>query len=163
MHATAVWTKEAIGGQVVEGILDACALAQADEFRATTHNKGIMNGISAVALATGNDTRALEAGAHSFAVQGGRYCSLTHYKKNEHGDLVGRLHIPIAVGTVGGMTVSHPIACVALNILGVKGARELAQVMAAVGLAQDFAALRALVTAGIQEGHMRLHARKEQL
>ena len=159
-RAWAVFDAEATGGaDVVEGILDAYALANADPYRCATHNKGIMNGVIAVALATGNDTRALEAGAHTYASLGGRCRSLTRWEKDGSGNLVGSIEIPMAVGTVGGATSSHPVARLALKILGVKGAQELASVMAAVALAQNFAALRALVKEGIQRGHMKLHAR----
>ncbi|MFH1832244.1 MAG: hydroxymethylglutaryl-CoA reductase, degradative [bacterium] len=158
--AHAIWSKDILGPDVIENILDACAYAQVDQYRATTHNKGIMNGIDAVALATGNDFRAIEAGAHSFAVQEGLYKSFTKYEKDKNGDLLGQIKMPLAVGIVGGMTKCHPTACVALKILGVKSAGELASVMASVGLAQNFAALRALVTEGIQAGHMKLHGRK---
>ena len=158
--AKAVWKKEEIGGdEVVEGILYAYAFAEADPYRAATHNKGIMNGIIAVARATGQDTRAIEAGAHSYAARSGRYTSLSRFWRNEDGDLEGFLEMPLAVGTVGGVASVHPIAKIALKILGVKSARELSEVMVAVGLAQNFAALRALATEGIQAGHMKLHAR----
>ncbi len=153
--------KEAIGGEdVVEGVLWAWAFAAADPYRAATHNKGIMNGIIAVALATGQDTRALEAGAHAYAARRGRYGPLTVWEKDENGDLHGCIEIPIAVGTVGGAVKVNPVARVALKILGVKTAKELSEVMAAVGLAQNLAALRALATEGIQKGHMKLHARQ---
>jgi len=159
-----VWTrvpKEAVGGdEAVEGIVYAWAFAAADPYRAATHNKGIMNGIIAVALATGQDTRALEAGAHAYAARGGRYRPLSTWSTDENGDLVGYLEIPIAVGVVGGATRSSPIARVSLKILGIRTARELAEVMGAVGLAQNLAALRALATEGIQRGHMKLHARQ---
>jgi len=152
--------KEAVGGEeVVDAIVDAWAFAAADPFRAATHNKGIMNGVIAVALATCNDHRALEAGAHAYAALGGYYKPLSTWEKNEDGDLVGTLEMPMAVGIVGGATRVHPVARIALKILGVKTARELAEVMAAVGLAQNLAALRALATEGIQRGHMKLHAR----
>jgi len=152
--------KEAVGGEeVVDGIVDAWAFAAADPFRAATHNKGIMNGVIAVALATCNDHRALEAGAHAYAALGGHYKPLSTWEKNEDGDLVGTLEMPMAVGVVGGATRAHPVARIALKILGVKTARELAEVMAAVGLAQNLAALRALAAEGIQRGHMKLHAR----
>ncbi len=158
--ARAIWKKDAIGGEeVVEGILHAYTFAAADPYRATTHNKGVMNGVIAVARATGQDTRAIEAGAHAYAARNGRYTTLTRYWRNEDGDLEGYIEMPMAVGIVGGITRVHPIAKIALKILGVKTARELAEVMAAVGLAQNFAALRALVTEGIQAGHMKLHAR----
>jgi len=159
-RAMAVFKKEALGGEeVVDGIVLAWAFAAADPYRACTHNKGIMNGVTAVARATGQDTRAIEAGAHAYAAMSGRYTSLSRWWKNDRGDLVGFLEMPMAVGTVGGATRVHPMARLALKILGVKSARELAAVMAAVGLAQNLAALRALATEGIQAGHMRLHAR----
>ncbi len=159
-RAKAKFAKAAIGGEeVVEGIMWAYRFAKYDPYRAATHNKGIMNGIIAVARATGQDTRAIEAGAHSYAARGGKYTSLTEYWVDENGDLWGSIELPLAVGTVGGVVRVHPIAKLALKILGVQKARELAQVMAAVGLAQNFAALRALATEGIQAGHMKLHAR----
>ncbi|MEM0341044.1 MAG: hydroxymethylglutaryl-CoA reductase, degradative [Acidilobaceae archaeon] len=158
------WTrvpKDVIGGDdVVEGIVYAWALAAADPYRAATHNKGIMNGIVAVALATGQDTRAVEAGAHAYAARRGRYEPLTVWERDDRGDLVGYIELPLAVGTVGGSIRSNPIARLALKILNVKTSRELAEVMAAVGLVQNLAALRALVTEGIQKGHMKLHARQ---
>ena len=159
-RAMAVFDREAMGGDsVVEGILNAWAFAEADPFRAATHNKGIMNGISSVVLATGNDTRAIEAGAHAYAARGGRYTSLTTYEKDADGNLVGRIEVPMAVGIVGGATKTHPVARIALKIMDIKSASELAQIIACVGLAQNFAALRALATEGIQRGHMGLHAR----
>ncbi|MGC9190052.1 MAG: hydroxymethylglutaryl-CoA reductase, degradative, partial [Conexivisphaera sp.] len=159
-RAWAVFDAEATGGRdVVEGILDAYAFANADPYRCATHNKGVMNGVVAVALATGNDTRALEAGAHTYASLGGRCRSLTRWEVNASGDLVGSIEMPMAVGVIGGATSSHPIARLALKVLNVRTAQELASVMAAVALAQNFAALRALVREGIQRGHMRLHAR----
>ena len=159
-RAWVVVDKEAVGGEeVVDGIVDAWAFAAADPFRAATHNKGIMNGVIAVALATAQDHRALEAGAHAYAALGGHYKPLSTWEKNEDGDLVGTLEMPMAVGVVGGATRAHPVARIALKILGVKTARELAEVMVAVGLAQNLAALRALATEGIQRGHMKLHAR----
>lgn len=162
--AEAVFDKDAVGGsEVMEGILKAQAFARADPYRAATHNKGIMNGIVAVALATGNDTRALEAGAHSYAARAGRYGPLTSWWKTGEGRLAGRIELPIAVGIVGGATRVHPVARVALKILNVKSAQELAEVMASVGLAQNFAALRALASEGIQRGHMKLHARNVAL
>ncbi|MEM0010947.1 MAG: hydroxymethylglutaryl-CoA reductase, degradative, partial [Candidatus Bathyarchaeia archaeon] len=157
------WTivdKNAVGGEeVVDGIVDAYAFAAADPYRAVTHNKGILNGIVAVAYATCNDYRAIEAGAHAYAARSGRYMPLSVWEKNEDGDLVGFIEMPMQVGIVGGATRVHPIARIALKILGVKSARELAEVMVAVGLAQNLAALRALVSEGIQRGHMELHAR----
>ncbi len=159
-RAKAKFAKSAIGGEeVVEGIMWAYRFAKYDPYRAATHNKGIMNGIIAVARATGQDTRAIEAGAHSYAARSGKYTSLTEYWVDENGDLWGSIELPLAVGTVGGVVRVHPIAKLALKILGVQKARELAQIMAAVGLAQNFAALRALATEGIQAGHMKLHAR----
>ena len=159
-RAWATFDAEATGGpDIVEGILDAYAFANADPYRCATHNKGVMNGVVAVALATGNDTRALEAGAHTYASLGGRCRSLTRWETNKSGDLVGSIEIPAAVGTIGGATSSHPIARLSLKILGVGSAQELASVMASVALAQNFAALRALVREGIQKGHMKLHAR----
>ncbi len=152
--------KEDIGGEeVVDGVVAAWALAAADPYRAATHNKGIMNGVVAVALATAQDHRAIEAGAHAYAARNGRYEPLSRWEKDRDGNLVGTLEMPMAVGIVGGATKVHPVARIALKILGVKTATELAEVMGAVGLAQNFAALRALVTEGIQRGHMKLHAR----
>jgi hydroxymethylglutaryl-CoA reductase len=148
------------GSLVMERIVEAYALAAVDPYRAATHNKGIMNGIDAVVIATGNDWRAVEAGAHSYAARSGRYTSLTTWGKDGDGNLDGTLELPLAVGIVGGATKVHPTAKVALKILGVKTARELAEVIAAVGLAQNLAALRALATEGIQRGHMELHARQ---
>jgi hydroxymethylglutaryl-CoA reductase len=160
VRSSAVFDKEAIGGEdIVEGILDAYAFADADPFRCATHNKGIMNGVIAVALATGQDTRALEAGAHSFAARSGRYRSLTTYEKDSSGNLVGTIEMPVAVGLIGGASAVHPVAKACVRILGVKSAPELAEVIASVGLAQNFAALRALSAEGIQRGHMKLHAR----
>ena len=160
VRAWAVFDKDAIGGEdVVDGILDAYAFAEADIYRCTTHNKGIMNGITAVTLATGNDTRAIEAGAHAYAARNGHYSSLTKFEKDRNGNLIGSIEVPLAVGIVGGATKTNPIARLSLKILGVKSANELAEVMASVGLAQNVAALRALVAEGIQRGHMKLHAR----
>jgi hydroxymethylglutaryl-CoA reductase len=164
-RAKAVWTKEALktddftGEDVIERVLDAYAFAAADPYRCATHNKGIMNGIDAAVVATGNDWRAIEAGAHAYAAMGGSYKPLTKYYKDSKGDLVGEIELPMAVGLVGGATKTHPVAQVSVRILGVKTAKELAQIIAAVGLAQNFAAMRALATSGIQAGHMRLHAR----
>ena len=158
-RAKAVFDKKVIGGEeVVEGIMYAYAFAKSDPYRCATHNKVIMNGISAVAIATGNDFRALEAGAHSYAALFG-YKPLTCYEVDEDGNLVGTIELPIAVGTIGGATNVNPLAKICLKILGVKTSEELARIMAAVGLAQNFAALRALATEGIQRGHMELHAR----
>jgi hydroxymethylglutaryl-CoA reductase len=158
-RARAVWTLDAIGGaNVRDGIISAYHFAAADPYRAATHNKGIMNGVSAVVLATGNDTRAVEAGAHAYAARDGRYGSLTHYEVNQNGDLVGSIELPLAVGLIGGATKIHPTAQACLKILGVTTAERLARVIAAVGLAQNFSALKALATVGIQSGHMALHA-----
>jgi len=159
-RATTTVPKEALGGEeVVDGIVNAYAFALADPYRCATHNKGIMNGITAVVLATGNDTRAVEAGAHAYAARTGRYNPLTTWEKNSEGDLVGAIELPMAVGLIGGATAIHPTAKIAVKILGVKTATELGEVIAAVGLAQNLAALRALASEGIQEGHMKLHAR----
>ena len=156
----ATYDRDALGGEdVVDGIIDAYRFAAADPYRAATHNKGIMNGITAVVLATGNDTRAVEAGAHCHAAASGRYTSLSHYEKDANGNLVGTLELPIAVGLVGGATKTHPVAQASVKILGVQTAQELAQIIAAVGLAQNTGALRALAAEGIQKGHMSLHAR----
>ncbi|GAG41225.1 unnamed protein product, partial [marine sediment metagenome] len=148
------------GEHVVQGIVDAYAFAVVDPYRAATHNKGIMNGIDAVAMACGQDWRAIEAGAHTYAARDGRYTSLSTWTRDREGNLVGTLELPLAVGTIGGATRVHPGAQVALRILGVQTARELAEVMTAVGLAQNLGALRALSTEGIQRGHMTLHARQ---
>ena len=157
------WTvigKEEVGGEeVVDGILEAYAFAAGDPYRAATHNKGILNGIIGVVIATCNDHRAIEAGAHAYAAKTGRYLPLSIWEKNENGDLVGSVELPMAIGTIGGVTKVHPVARIALKILGVKSARELGEVMAAVGLAQNLGALRALAHEGIQRGHMSLHAR----
>ena len=160
VKATAVFEKEEMGGEaVVEGVVNAYAFADADPYRCATHNKGIMNGVIAVAIACGQDTRALESGAHSYASRSGKYKPLTKWEKNKDGDLVGTLEMPMAVGLVGGAAKVHPAAKANVKILGVKAATELAEVMGAVGLAQNFAALRALASEGIQKGHMKLHAR----
>ncbi|PSL00322.1 3-hydroxy-3-methylglutaryl-coenzyme A reductase [Murinocardiopsis flavida] len=147
------------GSRVVDDIVLAGAFAAADPYRAATHNKGIMNGISAVVLATGNDTRAVEAGCHSHAVKDGRYTALSRFEKNAAGNLVGTLEVPLAVGLVGGATRAHPTAQAAIALLGVGSALELGEVIAAVGLVQNLAACRALAAEGIQRGHMALHAR----
>ena len=151
---------EYTGEQVVQGIVEAYAFAAHDAYRAATHNKGIMNGIDAVALACGQDWRALEAGAHAYAVRQGDYQPLSTWSRDTAGNLVGTLEMPLAVGTVGGASRVHPGARLALKILGLESARELAEVMVAVGLAQNLGALRALATEGIQRGHMALHARQ---
>jgi hydroxymethylglutaryl-CoA reductase len=152
--------KESLGGEeVVDGVVNASAFAAADPYRAATHNKGALNGIIAVILATGNDHRAIEAGAHAYAALKGQYTSLSMWEKNENGDLMGEIELPMAVGLIGGAVRTHPIAKIAIKILGVKTANEFAEVLAAVGLAQNLGALRALAHEGIQRGHMSLHAR----
>jgi hydroxymethylglutaryl-CoA reductase len=148
------------GERVRDGIIEAWAFAAADPYRAATHNKGIMNGVDAVVIATGNDWRAIEAGAHAYAARSGRYTSLSTWGKDADGNLVGTLEMPMAVGIVGGATKVHPAAKAALKLMGVKTAAELAEIIVAVGLAQNLAALRALATEGIQRGHMSLHARQ---
>ena len=159
-RAWTVVAKEAMGGEeVVDGIVEAYAFAEADPYRAATHNKGILNGIISVVIATCNDHRAVEAGAHAYAARSGRYVPLTVWKKNKDGDLEGFIELPMAVGIIGGATKVHPVSRVALKILGVQTAREFGEVLAAVGLAQNLAALRALAHEGIQRGHMSLHAR----
>ncbi len=152
--------KKAVGGEeVVDGIVNAYAFAASDPYRAATHNKGILNGTIAVVIATCNDHRAIEAGAHAYAARTGRYTTLSTWEKNKNGDLVGSVELPMAVGLIGGAVRTHPIAKIAVKILGVKTANELAEVLAAVGLAQNLGALRALAHEGIQRGHMSLHAR----
>ncbi len=159
-RAHVVIAQEEVGGEaVVDGIVQASAFAAADPYRCATHNKGVMNGVSAVVLATGNDTRAVEAGAHAYAARSGHYTSLTAWEKTRDGDLAGAIELPVAVGLVGGATRSHPVARVNVKILGVKTATELGEVLACVGLAQNLGALRALAAEGIQRGHMALHAR----
>jgi hydroxymethylglutaryl-CoA reductase len=159
-RARAVFDAELLGGpQVVDDIVAASAFAEADPYRAATHNKGIMNGITAVVLATGNDTRAVEAGCHSHAARDGGYRALSRFEKDADGNIVGTLEVPLAVGLVGGATRAHPAAQAAVTLLGVETARQLAAVVAAVGLAQNLAACRALAAEGIQRGHMSLHAR----
>jgi hydroxymethylglutaryl-CoA reductase len=161
--AAALAREGADGAAVVEAILDAYTLALVDPFRTATHNKGIMNGISAVVVATGNDFRAVEAGAHSYAAfqakDGSVLRPLTTYEKDRNGDLVGTIELPLAVGLIGGATAVHPTAKANVKVLGVRSAQELSHVLASVGLAQNFGALRALATEGIQRGHMGLHAR----
>jgi hydroxymethylglutaryl-CoA reductase len=153
-------TKEALGGEdVVDGIVYAQTFAEADPYRAATHNKGIMNGVIAVVIATGNDTRAIEAGAHTYAARSGQYRPLTTWEKDVEGNLVGTLELPMAVGLVGGATKVNPVSQVAVRILGVKSAVELGEIIGAVGLAQNLAALRVLATEGVQKGHMSLHAK----
>ena len=152
-------TKNYSGNEVIKGIFEAASFAAVDPYRAATHNKGVMNGIDPIIIVTGNDWRAIEAGAHAFAARDGRYTSLTDWSISNNGDLLGKITLPMAVGLVGGATKTHPTAKAAITLLGVKTATELGQVIAAVGLAQNLAALRALATEGIQRGHMTLHAR----
>jgi hydroxymethylglutaryl-CoA reductase len=159
IKAKAIWKKEKIQKGIINKILDAYTFALIDPLRGATHNKGIMNGIDAVAIATGNDFRAIEAGAHTYAALNKTYKPLTKYYKNKNKDLVGEIELPIAAGIVGGITQTHPITKICLKILGVKSATELCQVLASVGLAQNFAALRALVKDGIQKSHMKLHSK----
>ncbi|MHA2151724.1 MAG: hydroxymethylglutaryl-CoA reductase, degradative [Candidatus Thorarchaeota archaeon] len=159
VRVKATFDKEMLGGEeVVDDIIAAYAFAEADPYRCSTHNKGIMNGIDSVVVATGNDFRAIEAGAHSYAAMDG-YSSLTKYERSPDGHLVGSIEIPMAVGLVGGATKVHPVARACVKILGVETATELGHVIASVGLAQNLAALRALASEGIQKGHMALHAR----
>jgi hydroxymethylglutaryl-CoA reductase len=159
VRARASWSCDAIGGtDVRDAMIAAFQFADNDPYRATTHNKGIMNGISAVVLATGNDTRAVESGAHAFAARSGRYRSLTNWEVTADGDLAGTIELPLAVGLVGGAVKIHPTARALLAILQVKTASELSSIIAAVGLAQNFGAMKALATEGIQRGHMSLHA-----
>lgn len=152
-------TRERSGAEIIEGVLDAYVFAATDPYRAATHNKGIMNGIDPVIVATGNDWRAVEAGAHAYACRDGRYTSLTHWEKDASGALIGTLEMPMPVGLVGGATKTHPLARLALKIMDVRSAQELGEIAVAVGLAQNLGALRALATEGIQRGHMALHAR----
>ncbi|MBS3777815.1 MAG: hydroxymethylglutaryl-CoA reductase, degradative [Candidatus Thermoplasmatota archaeon] len=158
--ARAVFDKELIGGEkVVNAFLESVELAKIDPYRAATHNKGIMNGMDAVIIATGNDFRAVESGAHAYAARNGQYTSLTEYWKDETGNLVGEIKVPLALGTVGGAGSIHPAAQVCKKIMGVTSAHKLAEHVASVGLAQNFAAVLALSTVGIQKGHMSLHAK----
>lgn len=158
--ATAVFEKEAVGGaEVVDNIILAFEFADNDVYRAVTHNKGIMNGTIAVANAVGQDSRAIEAAANAYAAESGKYRSLSKWSKDTEGNLVGTLEIPLSVGIVGGIANVHPMAKVCTKILGVSSAQELACIMTATGLAQNYSAIRALATEGIQKGHMRLHAR----
>ena len=160
--ASAVFDKDAVGGEnVVDDIILAFQFAENDPYRAVTHNKGVMNGVIAVANSTGQDSRAIEAAAHAYASAGGTYSSLTKWSKDKNGNLIGNFELPLSVGIVGGVIRHHPIAKICTKILGVSTAQELSCVLAVAGLAQNFAAMRALVTEGIQKGHMKLHARKE--
>jgi len=160
IKATAVFDKEAVGGDtVVDNIILAYQFAANDVYRAVTHNKGIMNGVIAVANATGQDSRAIEASANAYAAHSGQYRSLTEWTKDQEGNLVGKLELPMSVGIVGGIINVHPLAKICAKILGVTSAKELASVIAATGLAQNYSAIRALATEGIQKGHMKLHGR----
>ena len=162
VYASATFDKEAVGGEkVVNDMISAFQFAENDPYRAVTHNKGVMNGTISVANATGQDSRAIEAAAHAYAAKSGSYRSLTKWAKDADGNLVGGFELPLSVGIVGGVIQHHPIAKICTKILGVSSANELSCIMAATGLAQNFAAMRALVTEGIQKGHMKLHARKE--
>jgi hydroxymethylglutaryl-CoA reductase len=162
VRGTATFDKGQVGGDdIVDNIILAYQFAANDMYRAVTHNKGVMNGIIAVANATGQDTRAIEAAAHAYASRNGRYGSITEWKKDKDGNLVGKIELPMSVGIVGGIINAHPTARVCAKILGVQSAGELACVIAATGLAQNFSALRALASEGIQKGHMKLHARKQ--
>ncbi|PTW62792.1 3-hydroxy-3-methylglutaryl-coenzyme A reductase [Breoghania corrubedonensis] len=164
VRARAVWPVSEIGGEEVrDDMLSAYHFADADPYRAATHNKGIMNGVSAVVLATGNDTRAIEAGAHAYAARDGWYRSMSRWETDGDGNLVGILEMPMAVGLIGGATKIHPTAQANLEILGVKTADALARIIVSVGLAQNFGAMRALATTGIQKGHMALHAQNVAL
>ena len=159
VRGTAVFDKDEVGEQIIDNIILAYQFAANDPYRAVTHNKGIMNGIIAVANATGQDTRAIEAAAHAYAARTGRYSSLTEWKKDKKGNLVGKIELPMSVGTVGGIVNVHPMIKICMKILGVKSAKEFACIIVATGLAQNFSAIRALASEGIQKGHMSLHAR----
>ncbi len=160
VRAHAVFDKEKLGGEnVIDAFLQAYTLAVIDPYRAATHNKGIMNGIDSLIIATGNDFRAIEAGAHCYAARDGCYTSLTKYYKDKKGNLVGEIELPMAVGIVGGASSMHPKAKLSKRILGIKSAQELGEIVASLGLAQNFAAVYALSTVGIQKGHMSLHAK----
>ena len=162
VSASATFDKETVGGeQVVNDMISAFEFADNDVYRAVTHNKGVMNGVISVANATGQDSRAIEAAAHAYASHTGRYRSLTQWSKDNDGNLVGKFEIPLSVGIVGGVTNNHPIAKICTKILNLKNVQDLACIMASTGLAQNFAAMRALATEGIQKGHMKLHARKQ--
>mgnify|MGYP000348975782 FL=1 len=162
VSVSGTFDKEAVGGeQVVNDIISAFEFADNDVYRAVTHNKGVMNGTISVANATGQDSRAIEAAAHAYASSTGKYRSLTKWEKDNSGNLVGKFEIPLSVGIVGGVTNNHPIAKICTKILKLTNVQDLACIMAATGLAQNFAAMRALVTEGIQKGHMKLHARKQ--
>jgi hydroxymethylglutaryl-CoA reductase len=160
VRGKAIFDKEELGGEkIVDNIIWAYEFAANDPYRAVTHNKGIMNGVIAVANSTGQDTRAIEAAAHAYASKTGKYTSLTKWKKDENGNLVGEIEMPMSVGIIGGIINIHPMIKICVRILGVKSAKELACIIGAVGLAQNFSAIRALASEGIQKGHMKLHAR----
>jgi hydroxymethylglutaryl-CoA reductase len=160
VKSTAIFDKDKLGGEkIVDAFLESYNLAAIDPYRAATHNKGIMNGIDSLIIATGNDFRAIEAGAHAYAARSGQYSSLSKYYKNEKGDLVGELELPMAIGIIGGAGNIHPKAKLCKKILGIKTAKELAEIVVSLGLAQNFAAVYALSTVGIQKGHMSLHAK----
>ena len=159
LSAKTLATAERSGEEIIEGVLDAYTFAAVDPYRAATHNKGIMNGIDAIVLASGNDWRAISAGAHAYASRSGQYRSLTTWKKAENGDLLGSLTLPLPIGAVGGSINFHPAAKMTKEILGYRSASELESIIASVGLAQNFSAIKALVTEGIQKGHMGLHSR----
>ena len=162
VSVSAIFDKDAVGGeQVVNDMISAFDFADNDVYRAVTHNKGVMNGAISVANATGQDSRAIEAAAHAYASHTGRYRSLTQWSKDNDGNLIGKFEIPLSVGIVGGVTNNHPIAKICTKILNLKNVQELSCIIAATGLAQNFAAMRALATEGIQKGHMKLHARKQ--
>ncbi|MCH2403223.1 MAG: hydroxymethylglutaryl-CoA reductase, degradative [Candidatus Nitrosopelagicus sp.] len=162
VRASAIFDKDAIGGEnVVDNIILAYQFAENDPYRAVTHNKGVMNGVIAVATATGQDNRAIEAAAHAYAAKSGTYRSLTKWAKDANGNLIGDFELPLSVGIVGGVIQHHPIAKICTKILGISTVQELSCVIAVAGLAQNFAAMYALATEGIQKGHMKLHARKE--
>ena len=162
VHASAIFDKDAIGGEnVVDNIILAYQFAENDPYRAVTHNKGVMNGVIAVATATGQDNRAIEAAAHAYAAKSGTYRSLTKWAKDANGNLIGDFELPLSVGIVGGVIQHHPIAKICTKILGISTVQELSCVIAVAGLAQNFAAMYALATEGIQKGHMKLHARRE--
>ena len=162
VRASAIFDKDAIGGEnVVDNIILAYQFAENDPYRAVTHNKGVMNGVIAVATATGQDNRAIEAAAHAYAAKSGTYRSLTKWAKDANGNLIGDFELPLSVGIVGGVIQHHPIAKICTKILGISTVQELSCVIAVAGLAQNFAAMYALATEGIQKGHMKLHARKK--
>jgi hydroxymethylglutaryl-CoA reductase len=158
--ASELATETLTGDQVVRAIVEAGVFAEVDPYRAATHNKGIMNGVDAVVMATGNDWRAIEAGAHAYAARSGQYTSLTRWWQDENGNLRGAIEMPLAVGIVGGATRVHPTAQIALKIMKIQSARQLAEIIVAAGLAQNLAAMRALATEGIQRGHMEMHAKQ---